>query len=129
MALRERQVWLKLVIPLSSVSVSSIHSRAEEGGPVGTFQHHIEVAATREGPFLPVDTLVDAGATYTLLPRRITDELGVEPRKREEFVLADGRTVMRDIAEIYARLNGEVLSTPCIIADDAEGALLGSAQK
>lgn len=93
---------------------------------MGTFQQRIEVAATREGPFVSVDMLVDTGATYTLLPRRISDELGVGPHQQEEFILADGRTVMREIAEVFVRLGGRVVTTLCIIGDDDDQPLLGA---
>lgn len=67
-----------------------------------TFKHSVQVAATEAGPFLPVDALVDTGATYSLLPRALLEELGVAPHDQAEFALADGRTVMRGLATVMS---------------------------
>lgn len=46
---------------------------------MGTFHQMIEVAAARSGPFVALDALVDTGATYTLLPRRVVMQMDVRP--------------------------------------------------
>lgn len=93
---------------------------------MGIFRQRIEVGRTEDGPFLPVEAVVDTGATYTLLPRRIAAELGIEPRTQRELLLADGRRVTRDLAAVFVRLDGDVMSTPCILDDEAPEALLGA---
>jgi clan AA aspartic protease len=93
---------------------------------MGTFRQHIEVGSSEAGPFAPVEALVDTGATYTLLPRAVVAPLGVRPREREEFILADGRTVEREIAIVVVRLDGRTRPTVCVIDDVAPNALLGA---
>jgi len=93
---------------------------------MGTFRHRIELAARPEGPFISVEALVDTGATYTLVPRPIVAGLGIAPQERDQFVLADGRRVERDVASCLVRLNGRVRSTVCVIDDGAPETLLGA---
>lgn len=93
---------------------------------MGIFRYRIEVGRTEAGPFIPVDAVVDTGATCTVLPRPIVAELGLEPRKQREFVLADGRRVTRGLASVFVRLDGDVMSTPCVLDDEAAEALLGA---
>jgi len=93
---------------------------------MGTFRQHIEVGSSEAGPFAPVEALVDTRATYTLLPRAVVAPLGVRPREREEFILADGRMVEREIAIVVVRLDGRTRPTVCVIDDVAPNALLGA---
>jgi len=93
---------------------------------MGIFRQRIEVGRTEDGPFLSVEAVVDTGATYTLLPRRIVAQLGIAPRNQRELLLADGRRVTRDLAPVFVRLDGDVMSTPCILDDEAQEALLGA---
>ena len=60
---------------------------------MGTFTVRIEVAALSGDRFIATDTLVDTGATYTLLPRKILRDLGVHPIDRMPFQLAEEREV------------------------------------
>ncbi len=93
---------------------------------MGTFRQRIEVGGSESGPFTSSDVLVDTGATYTLLPRAVIAPLGVRPQEREAFILADGRTVERDIAIVVVKLDGRIRPTVCIIDDEAPNALLGA---
>ncbi len=93
---------------------------------MGTFTHTIEVAAAEAGPFIPVDTIVDTGATYTSLPRSVLRRLGVTPRGRRTFLLADGRPIERELAAVAVRLEGEIQQTLCIVGDEETPPLLGA---
>ena len=54
-----------------------------------------------------VEVLVDTGALYTMVPRRILAELGVEPRRKIEFELANGTRMVRDVGEARFYFNGD----------------------
>jgi predicted aspartyl protease len=43
----------------------------------------------------PVEFLVDSGAKYSVLPQEIWRALGLEPKRRMTFVLADGSRIER----------------------------------
>ena len=60
---------------------------------MGTFRVRIEVGGPDLERFEPVEALVDTGATYTVLPRPLLQELGIAAHTRAPFVLADGREV------------------------------------
>jgi clan AA aspartic protease len=93
---------------------------------MGTFRHTVEVARDPSGPFVPIEAMVDTGATFSQFARSILAPLGVTPLGQRTFTLADGRRVMREIAAVTIRLEGNVLPTVCIIADDGQPALLGA---
>lgn len=93
---------------------------------VGTFQHTIEIAASEAGPFVSLDAVVDTGAAYSWVPRNVLHDLGVVPRYRRRFQLADGRIIERDLAIITVRLNGEIQPTLCVVGDEGSMALLGA---
>lgn len=93
---------------------------------MGTFSHQIEVGSDRAGPFLSLDAVVDTGASYSQIPRSVLRQLGITPISQQSFTMADGRTVAREVAELYVRLNGQVRSTIWVIGEDGMPTLLGA---
>ena len=87
------------------------------------------VAATVTGPSgdAAVDFLVDSGAQYTLLPEGIWREIGLTPRRKQRFRLADGTEMERDISNCVVKLVelGET-PTPVILGRTGDVALLGA---
>lgn len=71
--------------------------------------------------------LVDSGAGYTLLPQRVWQSLGLVPTRQEEFVLADGTVVSRQMSRCYIVLpQGEEYS-PVVLGEEGDDqALLGA---
>ena len=72
-----------------------------------------------------VEFLVDSGAKYSLLPERVWREIGLVPRRRMGFVLADGSRIERDISECLIRLLDDYGHTPVILGEAADEPLLG----
>src|SRR6266850_6460473 len=93
---------------------------------MGTFTVRIEVAALTGDRFISTDALVDTGATYTLLPRKILRDLGVQPIDRIPFELADERQVVFDIGEVRIRFDGHQRITVVVFGDDETAPLLGA---
>lgn len=93
---------------------------------MGTFFQTIEIAASPGGPFEAVEALVDTGASYTLVPIPILEGLGISPLERQPFVLADGRRVEYDIAQVRVRIDGRERFTVCIFGDEGSVPLLGA---
>lgn len=72
--------------------------------------------AAWEGRFL-----VDPGAVDCLVPRRHLRELGIEPRGKRIYELADGTEVRFDVGAAQIEFIGEVVGATVIFgADDAE---------
>ncbi len=92
---------------------------------MGLFKQEIEVGRQPGGPYRRVEALVDTGASYTWLPASILREMGVEPDFRMPFVLAGGRQVEKDMAQIHVRVDGRARYTPCIFGDEGTTPLLG----
>lgn len=93
---------------------------------MGTFHHRVEISAGETGPFVALDALVDTGATYSQFPRAVLARLGVTAHDRAEFILADGRTIVRDLATVVVRIGGKTRHALCIIGDADTRALLGA---
>ena len=90
---------------------------------MGTFRVSIEVGASEHEPFERVEVLVDTGATYTVLPRTLLQELGVVPHTRAPFVVADGREIELEIGRAWIRIDGRQELTLVVFGD---AALLGA---
>src|SRR5579862_1030706 len=58
-----------------------------------------------------LDFLVDSGATYSLIPHDAWLTLGLRPEDRQEFVLADGTAVERNLAECRFELDQRSTNT------------------
>lgn len=74
-----------------------------------------------------VQMLVDSGAVYSLLPSRVWKRLGLKPKRKERFALADGRTVERKVSECHMTLGKTAGHSPVILgAPGDDEALLGA---
>jgi len=104
----------------------SPRSRVGEKPKVGTFKVRIDIGSADRRTFQAMDALVDTGATFSSVPRKLLEEVGYHPIARRPFELADGRVVERDLGEVSVRIDGEVRTTTCIFADEGSPVLLGA---
>jgi clan AA aspartic protease len=70
--------------------------------------------------------LIDSGATYSLLPKKTWRAIGLEPKRRLSFTLADGTMVERAVSETYVILPQGEAHTPVILGEEGDEALLGT---
>ncbi|MEX2119986.1 MAG: clan AA aspartic protease [Pirellulales bacterium] len=70
--------------------------------------------------------LVDTGAVDCYVPGNRLREIGLEPRGRRVYELADGREVALDIAVAQVEFMGEVVGATVIFGDDSAEPLLGA---
>lgn len=73
-----------------------------------------------------MDTLVDTGATYTLLPGETLTRLGIKVIDQREFELADQRIIRYDVGEARLRLNGNERTVLVVFAPEGTSPLLGA---
>ncbi len=92
---------------------------------MGTFRVTIEVGDPETG-FEPIDTVVDTGASFTMLPRRMLERLGVSPHDRMEFILADGNRIERELGRTWVKINGRQEITIVAFIDDEAEPVLGA---
>lgn len=93
---------------------------------MGSFTFTFEVADAARTRFVPVEALVDTGATFSRIPGSVLRDLGHQPVGREGFKVGDGRVVDYDIAEVPIRIGDKIWTNQCMW-DDSEGQpLLGA---
>ena len=109
------------------VRVPKGHFRKRAGerynGSMGTFRVRIEIGDIERRRFEPIEALVDTGATYTVLPKGLLQELGVVAHRSTSFALADGRRVERSLGRAWIRLGAQEEFSLVVFGDDA---LLGA---
>lgn len=69
-----------------------------------------------------VKFLVDSGVTYSLLPKTAWEAIGLKPKRKLSFTLADGTTIERSVFITFPQ--GEA-HTPIILGQEDDEALLG----
>ena len=93
---------------------------------MGTFHITLAVGDPQGESYVPVEALVDTGATYTMLPASMLQNLGVVPHDRAEFELADGNVAEMDIGRTWVRIDGRSEIVPIIFGEAGTTALLGA---
>jgi clan AA aspartic protease len=93
---------------------------------LGTFTVPIQVGDLNGQQFIELEALVDTGATYTVLPKELLTQLGIEQAGQRTFELGDDRIVEYPIGYARMRLNGD--QTIVLVVFGAEGTdpLLGT---
>jgi clan AA aspartic protease len=70
--------------------------------------------------------LVDSGAIYTLVPRKVWRAIGLKPVDSIKLSLADGTTVARKVSECRIAIPQGERSTPVLLGEKNDEALLGT---
>lgn len=96
------------------------------GGEVGTFRVDLTIRNRNTGQSRELNGLVDTGASYTIIPAGILDELGIEHDETELFSLADGSVQELDIGWADMVLEGRTRSVYVVFGTSSEKILLGS---
>lgn len=78
------------------------------------------------GPFEALGAVVDTGAFYTWVPSSVLAHLGIVPHDRRSFLLADGRTLERDVGYAVVRIDGREVITLVVFGDEGTEPLLGA---
>ena len=68
---------------------------------------------------------MDTGASYTVLPTGMLEQLGVVPTRKLTFELADGRRRVMDVGSARVTIDGATEVTPVVFGADGTDALLG----
>lgn len=70
--------------------------------------------------------LVEAGAMYSVLPHKVSLRLGISALREAELVLADGTVIKRRIGEATFSIAGQRATSPVILGEEKDTALLGT---
>ena len=71
------------------------------------------------------DFLVDSGAAYTVLPKRLVKKLQLKPNYSQKFVLADGTKIQRKISSAFVKFEGREIASPVVLGEEKDSPLLG----
>jgi predicted aspartyl protease len=96
------------------------------GGEVGTFRVDCTIRNRSAGQARSLNGLVDTGASYTVIPEIILDELGVERDDLELFSLADGSVQELAIGRAEMELQGRTRDVYVVFGTDRRKILLGA---
>jgi clan AA aspartic protease len=69
--------------------------------------------------------LVDSGAKYSLLPRKVWKAIALQPKRKLSFILADGTTIERSVSEAHISVPQGEAHTPVVLGEKDDEALLG----
>jgi clan AA aspartic protease len=72
-----------------------------------------------------LEFLVDSGAMYTLLPHHVWRMIGLKPKAKQRFSLADATEIERKLSECVIVLPHGEGHTPVILGEPGDQALLG----
>jgi len=70
--------------------------------------------------------LVDSGAPFAIVPAAVLRRLGMRPRRREQFRLADGTAITRRVAIAGFEYEGHVGGATVIFGEPGDAPLLGA---
>jgi clan AA aspartic protease len=93
---------------------------------MGLFRVDIELLPANGGFPRTHRVLVDTGASYLSLPRRLVAALGYQAIDRQPVVLATGETAIWEVAEVRARLEGRERTVLAFLAPESAPSLLGA---
>lgn len=93
---------------------------------MSTFRHPIAIGSPDGSRFEEVEALVDTGSSYTWVARSLLDRLGAQATIQQRFQTADGRIILRDVAELPVRLDGDTRITMVVFGDEGTVPLMGA---
>ena len=95
---------------------------------MGTFSVDIAIESYQQrGRLLKISrVLVDTGAEATWLPREVLESIGVVPEGREQYQMADGRVLEREVGYVIVHVAGRRTSDDVVFAAHGDLSLLGA---
>ena len=93
---------------------------------MGTFNVAIRIGDLGGTRFEEVEAMADTGATTTVIPRTILNDLGISPTRQETFEYASGQQTRLDMAQATAQTEGRETITWVIFGEEGMSPLLGA---
>lgn len=69
--------------------------------------------------------LVDSGAIFTVLTKRMVEALDLKPDYEERFSLADGTSIKRSVSSAFIKYGKRKAPSPVILGHSSDTALMG----
>ena len=96
------------------------------GGEVGTFYVDFVISNQDKTRSRTLNGLVDTGASYTLIPASILEELGIERVESRVFSLADGSRQELFVGWVEMELEGQTDQVSVVFGPNSSKILLGT---
>lgn len=72
-----------------------------------------------------VEFLIDSGATYSVVPTPVLEQLGIRPLQEQEFRLADGTAIRRNTGGALFKYGERIGLANVIFGEPGDSTLLG----
>ena len=69
--------------------------------------------------------LVDSGSFFTVLPKRMVEKLNLKPDYKQQFSLADGTNITRQVGNAYITFEGRRTASPVVLGRIDDNPLMG----
>ncbi len=93
---------------------------------MGTFNVSIQIGDLAGQQFVEVQALVDTGSTYTVLPKEVLEQLGINQEGQRSFELGDDRLVEYPIGYARLRLGEDQTIVLVVFGPEGIAPLLGA---
>lgn len=93
---------------------------------MGTFTVGLQLGNLDGREYIDLEALVDTGATYTVLPSDVLDQLGIAKEGQRSLELGDDRIVDYPIGYARMRLNGGEAIVLVVFGPEGVDPLLGA---
>ncbi|MEW6104236.1 MAG: retroviral-like aspartic protease family protein [bacterium] len=85
----------------------------------------IKVSHLANKKFVEIETLVDTGATYTVIPSKILEDLNISKIRRINVEFANGEVEERDMGDVYIELENVRVPNQIIFGKEKDAIVLG----
>lgn len=75
---------------------------------------------------IPIEVVVDTGATYSLIPEDVLKRLRVKSVRTISVKIANGKMIHRKLGLALMTIRGQAMPTPVIFGDKGSEPLLGA---
>lgn len=93
---------------------------------MGTFTMKIDIGDPQRDRWMPVDALVDTGASISSAPTSVLYDLGVTPLIKQNFRFGQGEVRSMDVGQTWIRVQDREIITLVLFNEENSQPLLGA---
>jgi len=94
---------------------------------MGTFREPIQLAnPKRPKQPVPLEAVVDTGATYSWVPEDLLKRLGIKAQEVRPLKIASGKVIRRKLGWALVTVRDKTVPTPVLFGDKGSDPLLGA---